>query len=284
MPAKPPFQDKVVVITGGASGIGLALARRFARDGARLALLDMDVEAAQHHARRLTAAGRAALAMACDVSRRQDCTRCVDQVLARFGGIDVLVNNAGITARDRFADTRAEVFERVMAVNFFGALYCTQAALPSLRARRGLIMAIESLAGVSPLLGRSAYCASKHAMHGLFTTLRAELRQDGVQVLIACPGFVQTNLQQRALGGDGRITQRPQSRVGGQTTPAAVAEQLHRAAARRRPLAVLTPMGKLAYWASRLAPLLYERIMARQFAVELAEGAPQAGSGGSADV
>ncbi len=273
MPVSKPFEDKVVVVTGGASGIGLALAERFARDGARIALLDMDGDGARRAAANLTAAGTAALGLACNVSRQQECADAITAVLDRFGGIDLLVNNAGITARELFVDTRAEVFERVMGVNFFGSLYCTQAALASLRQRRGMILVIESLAGVSPLLGRSAYCASKHALHGLFTTLRAELRREGVHVLIACPGFVQTNLQSRALGGDGQVTTRPQSRVGGQSTPEKVAEELYQAAVRRRPLAVLTPVGKLSYWVSRLAPNLYERLMARQFTVELAGGA-----------
>jgi short-subunit dehydrogenase len=164
-----------------------------------------------------------------------------------------------------------------MAVNFFGSLYCTQAALPSLRARRGGIVVIESLAGVTPLLGRSAYCASKHALHGLFTTLRAELLQDGVQVTIVCPGFVQTNLQQRALGGDGQVTSRPQSRVGRQTSAAAVADTIFRAVLRRRAMVVLTPVGKIAYWFSRLMPMVYERLMARQFAVELAQAGDVSG-------
>ena len=267
------FQGKVVIITGGASGIGRALARRFARGGARLGLLDMDGEALRREADHLASNGTEVVPAACDVSERRSCQSGIGAVLDRFGRIDVLVNNAGITARARFADTRAEVFERVMAVNFFGALYCTQAALPSLRAARGLIVVVESLAGVSPLLGRSAYCASKHALHGLFTTLRAESRSDGIQVMIACPGFVQTNLQQRALGGDGRVTARPQSRVGRQTSAAAVADTLYRAALRRRPLVVLTPVGRIAYWVSRLMPLTYERLMARQFAVELAREA-----------
>ncbi len=264
------FDGKTVAITGGASGIGLALAERFARAKARLALLDMDRDALERESDRLRRQGADVLAVACDVSDRTAATAAIEVVLSHFGAIDVLVNNAGITARDPFVATRAEVFERVMAVNFFGSLYCTLAALESIRARRGLIMVIESLAGVTPLLGRSAYCASKHALHGLFTTLRAELAAEGVQITIACPGFVQTNLQQRALGGDGRVTLRPQSRVGRQTPVAAVAETLFQAARGRRPMVVLTPVGKIAYWISRLMPLHYERLMARRFAVEVA--------------
>ena len=263
------FSGRRVLITGAASGIGLALAERFGRAGARIGMLDMDRDALAREADRLAAGGIPVARSACDVSRREECVRAVETVAESLGGVDVLINNAGITARDSFARTDAAVFERVMAVNFFGSLYCTQTAMRHLLASRGQIIVIESLAGVTPLLGRPAYCASKHALHGLFTTLRAEVRHRGVHVMIVCPGFVATNLQKRALGGDGRVTDRPQSRVGGQTTAAAVADDIFRAAGRRRPLLILTPVGKLAYWVSRLAPVAYERMMARRLAVEL---------------
>ena len=272
-----PFKDRNVVITGAASGIGLALAERFGRAGARIGMLDLDADTLAREAARLAAGGVTVAHAACDVGRQAECVSAVETLAAELGGIDVLVNNAGITARDTFENTAATVFQRVMAVNFFGSLYCTQAALNHLLARRGLVIVIESLAGVTPLLGRSAYCASKHALHGLFTTLRAELRGRGVHVMIACPGFVQTNLQKRALGGDGAVTDRPQSRVGGQTTAAAVADTLYRGACRRRSMLILTPVGKLAYWVSRLAPRIYERMMARQFEVELRESRPGGG-------
>jgi len=183
--------------------------------------------------------------------------------------IDILVNNAGITQRSAFSATRTEVFRRVMDVNFFGALYCTQAALEGLIRRRGSIVIIESMAGVTPLLGRSAYCASKHALHGLFATLRAELRGAGVHVMIVCPGFVATNLQRRALGGDGRVTDHPQSIIGRACSAQRVACSVARGVARRRRLVVVPAPYLLAYWLYRLAPGLYEHLMARQFKAEL---------------
>jgi short-subunit dehydrogenase len=179
------------------------------------------------------------------------------------------VNNAGITQRSAFVDTDIAVFERVMAVNFFGALYCTKAAIHSLIRRSGLIIVNESIAGIAPLLGRTGYSASKHALHGLFTSLRTEIRGTGTHVMVVCPGFVETNLQTRALGADGNVTVRPQSRVGGQQTPEKVADIIYKGAIRRKDLLVLTPVGKITWWMSRLVPPLYERIMAKQLKSEL---------------
>ena len=263
------FKNKVVAITGAASGIGLALARKFAGEGAAIALVDMDQNALDRCERELRAAGGRVMATACDVTDPAMCTAAMDAVIREFGGIDVLVNNAGITQRSRFMDTRVEVYRKVMEVNFFGALYCTKAAIDSLVERRGMIIVNESVAGLTPLVGRTGYSASKHALHGLFTSLRCELRSKGVHVLIACPGFIKTNLQTRALGADGQVTARPQSRVGRQDTPESAAAQIYSAAAQKKNLLILTFMGKLGYWVSRVAPGLYEKMMTSRFKDEL---------------
>jgi len=267
--ARRNFSDKVVVVTGGASGIGLAVARRFARAGAICALLDMDEARLKRCQQEFQDAGHRVMGLYCDVTRRADCEGAMQAVIDGFGGIDVLFNNAGITQRSAFVETRIEVYERVMAVNFFGALYCTKAAIHSLIKRRGLIISNESIAGLAPLLGRTGYSASKHAMHGLFTSLRSEVRGQGVHVMVVCPGFVRTNLQDRALGGDGTVTRHPQSRIGRQDTPERAAEAIFRGAEKEKDLLVLTGMGKIAYWISRLAPSFYERRMASQFKAEL---------------
>lgn len=263
------FTNTVVVVTGAASGIGLAVARRFAQAGAACALLDMDASRLRRREHEFRAAGHRIMALRCDVTRRADCETSIQAVIHRFGGIDVLFNNAGITQRSAFVETRIEVYERVMAVNFFGALYCTKAAIDSLIQRRGLIISNESIAGLAPLLGRTGYAASKHAMHGLFTSLRSEVRDKGVHVMVVCPGFIKTNLQDRALGGDGRVTRHPQSRIGRQQTPEQAAEAIFCAAEREKDLLVLTAVGKLGYWVSRLAPAFYERRMAHRFKAEL---------------
>jgi NAD(P)-dependent dehydrogenase (short-subunit alcohol dehydrogenase family) len=263
------FKNKVVVVTGAASGIGAAISSRFAREGAKMGLLDVDAGGIQNKAQELSAHGSDVVGLCCDIANREDCASAIEKVISRFGGIDVLVNNAGITQRGAFIDTRVSVFKKVMEINFFGSLYCTKAALESLMDRRGMIIIIESIAGISPLLGRSGYCASKHALHGLFTSLRSEIRAAGVHIMIVCPGFVKTNLQQRALGGDGQVTSHPQSKVGKEIFPAEVADAVYQGALRKKPLLILSPVGKLTYWISRFAPVLYERLMARQLKDEL---------------
>lgn len=267
--ATRPFKDKVVAITGAASGIGLALARKFAGEGAAVALIDMDPAALSRHEQAFRDCGWRALAVTCNVTEQTMCADAMAVVIREFGGIDVLINNAGITQRSRFADTQLDVFHKVMAVNFFGSLYCTKAALDSLIERRGMIIVNESVAGLTPLLGRTGYSASKHALHGLFTSLRCELREQGVHVLIVCPGFIRTNLQTRALGADGQVTARPQSKIGKEAAPESAAAEIYRAAVRKKSLLILTFMGKLGYWISRIAPVFYEKMMTKKFSSEI---------------
>lgn len=266
---KLSYYNKVVVVSGAASGIGAAICQRFAAAGAKIGLLDQDEAGAGAAADRLRGDGADALGLKCDVVSATECTAAVAAVIERFGGVDLLVNNAGITQRSAFVDTNISVYRKVMDVNFYGSLNCTRAAIDSLIDRRGSIIVVESLAGLTPLLGRTGYCASKHALHGFFTSLRSELRDKGVHIMLVCPGFVNTNLQTRALGGDGRVTAHPQSVVGKPTSAAKVAEAIYQGALKKRHLLVLTPVGKLAYWISRFAPVLYERLMARQVRGEL---------------
>jgi short-subunit dehydrogenase len=157
----------------------------------------------------------------------------------------------------------------LFVINFFGSLHCTKAAMASLIGRRGIIIVIESLAGLTPLLGRTGYCASKHALHRFFTSLRSELRNTGTHIMLVCPGFVEARLQTRALGGDGRVTTDPQSMVGRPVSADSVAGKIYKGAAKRKHLLVLTPVGKLSYWLHRFAPRLYARLMARQLKEEL---------------
>jgi NAD(P)-dependent dehydrogenase (short-subunit alcohol dehydrogenase family) len=263
------FRDKVVVVTGAASGIGAAICYKFSREGARIGLLDMDEEGVKSAADKLRATGADAVGICCNVVSEGECTWAIKEVIQRYGGIDVLINNAGITQRSAFVDTEISVYRRVMDVNFFGSLHCTKAAIDSLIEQKGTVIVIESLAGITPLLGRTGYSASKHALHGFFTSLRSEIRADGVHIMIVCPGFVKTNLQTRALGGDGRVTTHPQSVVGRPTSAAKVAEAIYKGTLKKKHLLVITPVGKLTYWMNRFAPMLYERIMARHLKEEL---------------
>jgi NAD(P)-dependent dehydrogenase (short-subunit alcohol dehydrogenase family) len=263
------LKGKAIAVTGGASGIGLAICRRFGSEGCRVAVIDMNGDEASRQAQALRESGVEATAFTCDVGREEECLRAIQAVMDGYGGIDILVNNAGLTQRSAFVDTQTAVYRKIMDVNFFGALYCTKAAIRSLIERQGVIVVTSSHAGYAPLLGRTAYSASKHALHGLFESLRTEVKNRGVHVMMLCPGFTRTNLQDRALDGDGSITRHPQSKVGAEDTPEHVAEAVFRGVIKRKRMLILTPTGKMTYWLSRLAPGLYEKIMANKLKQEL---------------
>ncbi|MBO3275188.1 SDR family oxidoreductase [Pseudomonas schmalbachii] len=257
------FLHKVVLVTGGCSGIGRALVLRFAQSGAKLVILDLDQSAldslVQHLQQHLNVE---ALGLRCDVADAEAVQRAVVLAVERFGGIDVLVNNAGITHRSLFADTDLAVFQRVMSVNFYGALHCTQAALPSLLARQGQIIVLSSLTGFAPLLYRSAYNASKHALHGLFDTLRMEIDGSGVAITLVCPGFTATDLRKNALVGDGSVIRQPASVLGSEVaSPRDVAEAIYQGALRRKRLLILSNVNWRARILARFFPRLFEKLL-----------------------
>jgi len=260
------FGGKTVVITGAASGIGKALAHQFAASGARVALLDIDGRSLALATRELPA--ERVTTRICDVRDPDACEAAIHSVIETFGGIDVLVNNAGLSHHSRFADTQLDVVRRVMDVNFYGAVHCTRAALDSLVARRGMIVVLSSVAGFAPLVGRCGYAASKHALHGLFDSLRSELVDDGVGVLMVCPSFTRTAIDDNALRGDGGRYQRGAAKPSG-SSPDVVARDIVRAAGKRRKQLVLSPVGKTSYWLWHLLPPVYERLMRRSQRQEL---------------
>ena len=262
-------EGKVALITGGAGGIGFALARRFGAAGCRVALLDVDEVGLAERSAALAEAGVEHLVRRCDVTDRADVGAAVTEVCSRFGGVDLLFNNAGMSHRSAFRDTAAVVYERVIAVNLFGSLYCAQAALPSLLRRKGMIVVTSSIAGFAPLLGRTGYCASKYALHGLFETARAELIGTGVSVLMVCPSFVDTNIVANALDASGNRTERPRVEMGKAASPDYVAERILAAVVRRKRFLVLSGTGRGALLLSRLAPGVYERFIRHRFANEL---------------
>ena len=262
------YRGKTVVITGAAGGLGSALCRRFGQAGAKVVALDLDGARAKALATRLRAQGIEALGLACDVSDEAACRAAIVHVIDDHGGVDVLVNNAGISARCLLRDADPSVVRRVMAVNFFGAVHATQAALESLIGRRGQIVVISSIAGFSPLVGRTAYAASKHALHGFFDSLRSELHADEVDVMLACPAFIATGIERAALGGDGRTATAPRQTTGAQAQPDAVAAHIVDAASRRRRLCLPATTSRLAWWISRVAPDTYEHLMLRRIGAE----------------
>ncbi|MCJ8168469.1 SDR family oxidoreductase [Atopomonas sediminilitoris] len=256
------FERKVVVVTGGCAGIGRALVKRFAIAGAKLVILDLNAEALASLAQHLRDHHNVeASTYVCDVSDAERVSEVFRQVIEQHGGVDVLVNNAGITHRSTFAQTSLKVLQRIMQVNYFGAVFCTQAALPSLIQRQGQVIVLSSLSGFAPLLYRSAYNASKHALHGLFDTLRVELKDSGVNVMLVCPGFTATDIRKNALVGDGSVTHQPPLAMGKVLSAQDVAEAIYTGALKRKRLLVLSNVDWRARLLARFFPRVFERLL-----------------------
>ena len=261
------FAGHCVVVTGAAGGLGRALVEAFLQAGAKVLAMDRDAPGLQ--ALRQTAGNAALLATVVgDITDPGACDAAVAQAVAHGGGIDVLVNNAGISHRSLFAHTDPAVIRRVMEVNFFGAVHMTHAALPHITARRGVVVAISSVAGFAPLLGRTGYCASKHALHGFFDTLRTEVQDQGVQVMLICPSFIATGIGAAALGGSGASAASSRITTGGESAPEDIARKILAALAQGQPVLRPDRTSRLAWWASRLAPGFYARTMKRRVRAE----------------
>lgn len=264
------FAGATIVISGAASGLGRALALRFGHAGARVVALDRDVDALGRLQHELAVAGLEVLALPCDVTDEQACAAAIAAAATRFGRIDAVINNAGISHRSPFEATATTVLRRVLEVNLFGAIHLTRPALPALRQSRGLIVAISSVAGYTPLIARTGYAASKHAVHGFFESLRTEVAVDGIDVMLVCPSFIATGIDRNALGPDGGAVTHAQVVVGQPLSPDAVADRIFRGCERSQRLLLIGRTARAAWWVSRLAPTLYERIMAKKLRDEMA--------------
>ena len=263
-----PFAGNAVVLTGASSGIGRAMARQLAEQGAWLALgarsageLDAVVSEC------LTigaAAGARAVAVPTDVANEAQCRALVDRAAAEYGRVDTLVCNAGISMWARFdalADLRG--IERIMQVNYFGAVYCTHAALPHLKRSRGRVVAVSSLTGKTGVPTRTGYAASKHAIAGFFDSLRIELADDGVSVTVVYPGFVATGVRRHAVGPDGKpLGESPVREAEVMTAEECARITLAAAEARRREV-VMTARGRIGQWLRLVAPGVTDRIARR---------------------
>ena len=263
------FTNKTLVLTGAAGGMGQAIARTFGAAGAKIALLDRDATALDTRAGKLGQEGISVFPYVCDVTDTLQCTAAINRTVDHFGGIDILINNAGITHRSAFAETDIAVFRKVMEVNYFGSLHCAHAALPHLLKSQGAIVVISSISGFSPLLGRSGYSASKYALHGLFESLRSEISPQNVHVMMVCPGFTDTNINKNALAGDGQLNRHPRSTTGRIYAPETVANAIMQGLQKKKRTLVLSPIGKLAYAISRIFPGFYERRMAKKLRHEI---------------
>jgi NAD(P)-dependent dehydrogenase (short-subunit alcohol dehydrogenase family) len=204
-----PLQGKVVLITGGSSGIGRAAALRLAGHGARVVLAARRAPPLEEAAREAAARGGSALAVPADVTDPEQCRAAVEAAVGRFGALDVLLCSAGVSMRAPFAGSDLAALERVVRVNFFGTLYATYFAVPHVQRSRGSLVAVSSLTGKRGTPSYAVYGASKFAVQGLYDSLRLELAPAGVHVGVVSPGFVDTPLRGHVLGPDGRPWDRP---------------------------------------------------------------------------
>ncbi len=257
------FSDRVLSITGASSGIGEALALAVAGQHPRLVLAGRDTARLKDIAGRCRSNGARVLAVTSDLSAQSACQSLIDQAVAEYGTVDVLINNAGQTMWALFEEVSdLALFERLMKVNYLSSVYCTYFALPYLMQNRGRIVAVTSVAGFTGVPTRTAYAASKHAMVGFFESLRVELAGSGTTVTIVAPDFVQSRIHQRALGpGGDPLDSNPMS-YSHVMTAERCARMILRATEKRKRLLVTSLRGRFGRWVKLLAPRLIDRIAA----------------------
>ena len=198
------YAGKTIVVTGASSGIGKALCLALAPQRPRLVLAARDAASLEGVAARCREAGAETRVVPTDVTSRDECRRLVERTVEEFGGLDVLVNNAGVGMLARFDEIEdLSVYERLMDVNYLGSVYPTYYALPHLKKSRGQIVVMSSLAGLNGVPTRTGYAASKHAVFGFFDSLRIELDGTGVAVTVVAPYFVRSEIHRRSSGPDG---------------------------------------------------------------------------------
>lgn len=254
---------KTIWITGASSGIGRALAVNLSRRGARLILSARSPEGLAACRQACTNQDRQVV-LPLDLAEPASLAEAARQALQEIGPIDVLINNGGVGQRSRVIDTRLEVDRRIMEVNFFGAVALSKLVLPAMLSRRsGHIVVISSVIGKFGTPFRSTYAASKHALHGFFESLRAELWDQGIRVTLICPGYVRTELSVNALTGDGSPLGRMDRGQEVGMDPARCAEKIVKAIEAEKNEVYIGGKETLGVYLQRFVPNLFARIIRR---------------------
>jgi short-subunit dehydrogenase len=257
---------KTIVITGASDGIGAEIARQLAQSlGAQAALVlaARNEQALEAVAAQCRQHGAQARVVKTDVSVEAQCRALIAAAVEAFGGLDALVNNAGMSAQALFSDVKAEDlawYENLMRINLWGSVWCTHAALPHLKARRGSIVAVSSLAGLIGVPGRTAYSATKFAMAGFFEALRAELKGAGVSVTTAYPGVVDTQIRYRGFNARGVAAGSSGLKEDDAMPVEECARLIIEGMNRRRREVVMTAKGRLGRFVKLIAPGLIENV------------------------
>lgn len=262
------MKDKVVIITGGSSGIGKALAAEFGRHGSKIVITGRKQEALDAAADELRKDGIEVLAVRGDVSREEDNEQMAREAVERFGRIDILINNAGISMRALFEDVDLDVVKKVMDINFYGVLYATKYCLPEIIRNKGSVVGISSIAGFRGLPARTGYSASKFALQGFLEVLRTEMLYKGVHVLTACPGFTASNIRKTALTADGSQQNESPRKEEKMMSAAECARHIYRATRKRKKYLILTFQGKMTVFLNKWFPAWMDKMVYKVMAKE----------------
>lgn len=262
------MKNKVIIITGASSGIGKALAFTFGQDGAKIVITGRNKETLFEVSDELTKQGIDNLPIVSDVSIEADNVEMIEKTIVKYGKIDVLINNAGISMRSMFADCDLNVIKTVMDINFYGTVYATKYALPYIKETKGSIVGVSSIAGYRGLPVRSGYSASKFAVNGFLEALRTELMHTGVHVLTACPGFTASNIRVASLGSDGNSKGESMRDEGNMMSSEEVAQHILKAVKNRDRDMVLTLQGKMVVFLNKWLPKLTDKLTYNALAKE----------------
>jgi len=263
------MKDKVVIITGASSGIGKALAYEFGNKGSIVVLASRNLKCLHEISADLQEQGITAFAVQTDVTSEKDCRELIEKTVDKFGQIDVLINNAGISMRALFIDLQLDVMRRLMDTNYWGTVYCTKFAMPHLLKSGGSLVGVISIGGYIGMPGRSAYAASKFAVRGFLDTVRVENRKTGLHVLVVAPGFTTSNIRKAALLADGTPQGETPRDENHMMSAEAVAEHIFEAVVKRKRHLILTFLeGKLTVFLGKFIPKFLDKLIYNTFARE----------------
>lgn len=255
------YAGKALVITGASEGIGAELARQLAEEKPNLVLAARNAHALEGVAEACRRRGANVLVAPTDVTVDSECEGLFAQTVERFGCLDVLVANAGVSMHARFDEiSDFSTFERLWRINCMGTVWCVRHAWPHLKASRGQVVGVSSLAGKTGVPGRTTYCAAKFAQTGFLDALRIEAEDFGIAVTTIYPGVVATELRRHGLDGSGGIADRSGLDEAGAMPVDVCARRIVAAMRKRKRELVMTPRGRIGLWLKLLAPGLVDRM------------------------
>lgn len=263
------MEEKVVVVTGASSGIGAALSELYAKRGYHVVMAARNEEKLNQLAEKLSGEKGSTFPVKTDVSKEVDCKNLIDKALEKYGKIDILINNAGISMRAMFKDLDLEVIRNLMNVNYWGTVFCTKYALPHLLEQKGSLVGVISIVGHVGLPARTGYASSKFAIRGFLDTLRIEHLKDGLHVLVAAPGFTESNIRNTALTADGKPQGKTPREEGNMMSSMEVAQRIAKAVDKRKRSLILTFLeGKFTVFMNKFFPKLMDKLIYNAMAKE----------------